>query len=555
MQEDPRELAARRRRVRRCRSAAERQDRAATRSRAIASRTLEQELATAEAQARGAGGGRGRQGEAARRSSAPGTDGFFLRSPDEKSFQIRFRGYTQFDARCFTDGRRRRHRHVHLPARAPDRRGHARRRASTSASCRTSRTARSSLQDAYVNLRYLPEAPAPGRASSRRRSGSSGSSRPPRMMFIERALPTLLVPNRDLGVMVHGRSAAKGWSSYQLAPDERRHATAARATTSTPTTARTWSARIFVQPFQDSTPGVARGPRPRLRRRATATQNGGAPASYRSPGPGDLLLLPRRRRADASPATARIRYSPQVYYYWGPFGAARRVRARRTRDVTLRAGSDGATLDNDAWQIAAQLRADRRERVVQGRRAARGRSTPDEGGWGACEIAGRYHELHVDEDVVRPSASPIRLASAENAKAWARRRQLVPEPLGQDHARLRPHGFRRRRAAGRRRPTATPRASCSCAGSSATSEREMQILQRKIDALRLDRAARHRAARRRARRRGARRRDAAQRLLRPDARALRGRTTRSSPSTGRRRRARPSRSTSRTAARASRRAP
>ena len=84
-------------------------------------------------------------------------------------------------------------------------------------------------------------------------------------------------------------------------------------------------------------------------------------------------------------------------------------------DVT-RLGSD-ERFHNDAWQIAMSY-------VVTGENASfkgvvpRSDFRPGEnGGWGAWEIAARYHELNVDSDIFDTGfASP--LTSAENASAW-----------------------------------------------------------------------------------------------------------------------------------------
>ena len=150
-------------------------------------------------------------------------------------------------------------------------------------------------------------------------------------------------------------------------------------------------ARIFAQPFQDSTQewlaglglGVAID---------YGAQNGGAPAPYRSQGQATFFSY----GSGVTLTGNRIRYSPQLYYYWGPFGAMGEYVQTHTDVDAPRAG--GAVRQRRLAD-RAQLRADRRERVVQGRRARARTWIRTSGGWGAWEIAGRYHELHVDEDV------------------------------------------------------------------------------------------------------------------------------------------------------------
>ncbi len=153
------------------------------------------------------------QQKASRTATAgAGPDGFFLRSPDGK-FQIKLRGYTQFDSRWLTQGEdvgddtfafRRVRPFVEgtvfefvdfrvMPDFA---------------------NSTATLFDAYVNFRYLTPLQL-----------QAGKFKPPlglerlqsatATMFIERGFPTLLVPSRDLGVMVHGE-LANGFVTYQV---------------------------------------------------------------------------------------------------------------------------------------------------------------------------------------------------------------------------------------------------------------------------------------------------------------------------------------------------
>ena len=166
-----------------------------------------------------------------------GPDGFFLRSADGK-FSIKLRGYTQLDSRWLTDGEdagddtfvfRRVRPFVEgtvfefIDFRVmPD-----------------FANSTATLFDAYLNFRYLPQLQVQG-----------GKFKPPvglerlqsatATMFIERGFPTLLVPSRDLGGMVHGEPPMA--SSPISSAGSTAYATAARRT-STPTTARTsWAA-------------------------------------------------------------------------------------------------------------------------------------------------------------------------------------------------------------------------------------------------------------------------------------------------------------------------
>ncbi|MGE0450327.1 MAG: porin, partial [Vicinamibacterales bacterium] len=102
----------------------------------------------------------------------------------------------------------------------------------------------------------------------------------------------------------------------------------------------------------------------------------------------------------------RTRWSPQAYYYHGPFwGYAEYVHSRGgiQRDAAR------AEIDHDAWQIAGSW-------VVTGEPAVernvrpRINFDPPSGHWGALQLVARYQQLHVsrkafDLGLAAPSAS------------------------------------------------------------------------------------------------------------------------------------------------------
>jgi phosphate-selective porin OprO/OprP len=329
-------------------------------------------------------------------------DGFFLRSPD-KAFDIRFRGYAQLDARYFTEDdedftdtfafRRVRPivegtvgRYVEFRI-MPD-------------------FANSNLvlQDAYMNLRYFPLAnlqigkyKAPF-GLERLQSGAN-------LLFVERALPTQLVPNRDLGTMVHG-IFREGLVEYQLALMN--GVTDGGSADSDNADGKEVVARIFAHPFQDSTAewlsGLGLGFAIDYGRQETGT-----PSIYRSQSQAAFFSY----AAGTELTGARVRYSPQFTWYWGPFGAMGEY-VRTSTDVALLGQEE--QFENDAWQIALHY-------VLTGENASyrgvapRADFDPEKRTWGAFEVAARYHELHVDPDVFDLGFASS-AASAERAKAW-----------------------------------------------------------------------------------------------------------------------------------------
>lgn len=90
----------------------------------------------------------------------------------------------------------------------------------------------------------------------------------------------------------------------------------------------------------------------------------------------------------------RIRWSPQAYYYYGPFGVMAEY-AQETQEVTR--GLTTRSLDHDAWEITASY-------LLTGEKASFGDVKPSQpfkpgtDGWGAWEIVARYNEMNLDDN-------------------------------------------------------------------------------------------------------------------------------------------------------------
>ena len=464
-------------------------------------------------QARGAGGGRRDEGSRSRSSAPARTASSCARRTGSTSSGC---APTRSSTRAGSHGRGRRRRHVHVPPRAPDPRGHARRASSTSGSCRTSRTARCAprrLSEPPV----LPAAPAAG-GKFKAPFGLERLQSATAMMFIERAFPTLLVPNRDLGVMLHGE-LARGPRHYQLGAingvrdggsagrrQRRRQGRRRRAsscTRSRPARERSGSTASAL--------GVAGelGPQSTSRR---------AHVPHAPPGQANFFAYARRSPAPRSPAKASAsagRRRPTGTS--GPFGLLGEY-------VRLAAGPHGRN-GGSRRELRQRRLADRAASYVltgenasyKGRRAARGLRS----GQGRLGRVGGGRPLpRARRSTTTRSTRASRIPSVSRGRraGWTRRRQLVPEPLGEADARLRPH-LRSTAAApaggDRRSESIVLTRARSSPTSSHPERREHVEIASQPSLLLLGALAL-------ARRAGARRRRAPERLLRPDARALRG---------------------------------
>jgi phosphate-selective porin OprO/OprP len=336
-----------------------------------------------------------------------GADGFSIRSPDAK-YQLRIRGYTQFDGRFFNEA----------PASlAPGSDTFFFRRIrpiieGTLAGVVDFRImpdfAGSTLvvQDAYANLRYLPEA----QLQLGKYKGPVGLERlqsATAMWFVERALPTQLVPNRDLGVMLQG-AIGEGLVNYQLAwmngvPD------GASSADSDSGNDKDLFARVFFNPFQDA--GI-----PALQGLGVgfASSYGhevGTPGTFKTSGQQTFFAFRTGVQQDGS----ATRYSPQAYWYWGPVGLLTEY-VQSTREYS-RPGFSNIRADNSAWQVALGWAITGENESYRGLLPSSS-FDPYHGTWGAFELITRFSQLKVDDSVFDANFSDP-AASAESAKLWS----------------------------------------------------------------------------------------------------------------------------------------
>jgi phosphate-selective porin OprO/OprP len=221
--------------------------------------------------------------------------------------------------------------------------------------------------------------------------------------LLERAFPTLLTPNRDIGLQLYG-DLAGGRFSYAAGVfngmfdngnsdgDTDDH--------------KEFAGRVFVLPFRDSglepVEGLGLGLGGSYGE-ADSTRN----ALYATTGQRPIFS------ATLNDNGIRHRIAPQGYYYYGPFGLLGEY--TRSSQEVLQGGSH-VTLTNAAWQVQTSY-------VLTGERASysgvtpASRFEPGSGTLGAFELAARYSELRIDSETF--SLLPGPGSNASGAKAWA----------------------------------------------------------------------------------------------------------------------------------------
>lgn len=231
-------------------------------------------------------------------------------------------------------------------------------------------------------------------------------------LFMERALPTALVPNRDVGVQVLGDLAGGAVSYLAGVMNGVNDGASADLDTSD---SKDVSGRLIVRPFNAlPTANPARG----LGLALSASRGRATGAAALPVLRTQILQQPYFSYvAGAVPAIAdgtRIRFSPQAWYFYKAFGGWGEY-VRSTTPVTR--GAVGADIDHTAWQVAASLVLTG-ESATEAAAGIRPRANFDfaNGHWGAFQLAARVHSLRVADE-----AFTLGLAAAgasRRADAW-----------------------------------------------------------------------------------------------------------------------------------------
>ncbi len=263
-----------------------------------------------------------------------------------------------------------------------------------------------SLYDAYADLKFQPFVVLRG-GKFKDPLGLEMLQADTEATFIERSLVSGLVPNRDNGFQIYGDIG--GRVNYAVAvvngaPD-------GTNIDGDSNDGKDVVARVFATPFTKSGPTFLKGLGFGIGT-STGRQNGSVLPAFKTSG-GQATFF--SYASTASAAGRRLRYSPQLYYYNGPFG----IFGEYVESSQWVKGTTAHNISNHAWQVAGSWVITGEQKSYKGvtpKKGLEGRKIGD--GFGAWEIAARYTELNVD-----PTAFVARFAditkSAQSARAWA----------------------------------------------------------------------------------------------------------------------------------------
>ena len=253
----------------------------------------------------------------------------------------------------------------------------------------------------------------------------------PDLRFMERGLPTLLVPNRDLGLQLSGEFAG-GAFAYQVGYFN--GVTDGQSSDNLPSpdvesdTGGDYAARVFFQPFINSDNfnlrGLGFGVGSTWQDLDGAAANPYLP-SYRSQGQLSVFSYRANTATGVTPNNAtfadgeRLRLAPQLYYYRGSLGFLgeyTQVKQDVSRAVAGSTRSD--TLTHSAWQGQFSWFITGEEESFRGF-TPQSTFQPGKQGTGAWELVARIQELDVDDDTfaggANSFANPLTAISKETS--------------------------------------------------------------------------------------------------------------------------------------------
>src|ERR1044071_4480148 len=275
--------------------------------------------------------------------------------------------------------------------------------------------------DAYLNYRYSPELQVQA-GKFKSPVGLEQLQADARILFNERSLATGLVPNRDLGVELHGDlfdsrvSYAAGL--FNGVGDARNSNNADFEDD------KEFAGRLFLQPFKESdlvgVQGLGLGVGGSYGNSSTPSAlpslTGGALPGYTTDGQQQFFAY-NPTGAVVAAAGTHWRLAPQGYYHFGPFGLLGEYLIS-SQKVARTGGAPAVTdrLNHKAWQGAASWGLTGGEASFQGVVPARP-FDPAAGHWGALQLVARYARLEIDRDAFPNFADPT--TSARSAAAWS----------------------------------------------------------------------------------------------------------------------------------------
>lgn len=335
-------------------------------------------------------------------------DGFGLKSKDG-NFQIKLKGQIQTDGRFYADDGTPAASNTFLVRKArPILEGTVFKYFDFKLMADFANTSNPIIVDAFVDFKYRKElAVKAGKFKSP--IGLERLQSDAVNLFPELSLASNLVPNRDVGVELHG-DLFDGIASYDLGVFNGAVDFGNSDTVDT-SDDKDFVGRVFVTPFKNSTQDWLNGLGVGFAG-SVGTAHSSTLPSYKTFGQQTFFSYSSTTSADGK----RFRLSPQFYYYYGPFGLMGEF-VESVQDLRNNAATNKGTsaFKNNAGQLAVNY-------VVTGENASyngvipRNNFDPSKGTWGALELVSRVDFLNAGKENLARFANLS--SSAQRATGW-----------------------------------------------------------------------------------------------------------------------------------------
>jgi phosphate-selective porin OprO/OprP len=273
---------------------------------------------------------------------------------------------------------------------------------------------RVTLADAYVDAHYFSYASfnfgkQKTPLSLERLQGDSDGT------FLERAYPTYLSSNRDIGVKMHGSFASpsgkyeyagpidfKNFFTYEVGVFNGGGDNGASEADAVNNDGKEIAGRLWLHPFQDSGVEALEGLGIGVAGSRTISIKNATPVKNLTSALGQNTIV-NYTNIGAGVGAAGVqadgehyRIYPQAYWYYGPFGLLGEY-VLSSQQLTGDGGKTHIQQNNTAWQVQASYVLTGENNTFQSVKP-RSNFDPTNGNWGAFQVAARWSELAIDKD-------------------------------------------------------------------------------------------------------------------------------------------------------------
>jgi phosphate-selective porin OprO/OprP len=277
-------------------------------------------------------------------------------------------------------------------------------------------TNNSLLQDAYVNIHYWPGFQIQG-GKFKEPVGLEILPADASLWFVERGYPTELVPNRNVGIEVHGDLFHGALSYY--AGMFNGVADGGSGDIETGANSKDVAARIFAQPFTNTTLSGLKGFG--LGFGTSYGYEGGATLpSFATLGRQTFYSYTNGASASVTEAGDHLRLVPQGWYFWGPAGVYWEYADSQEKFQLNRTGKKylQERFDTKAWDVSASWYLTGEKNALFSPPAPIRPFHIDGSGLGAWQLVGRVGGLSLDDGAFNKKANFATAGSAQDVTTW-----------------------------------------------------------------------------------------------------------------------------------------